>query len=116
MNTTHTKIRLENSCPQTSLEVRALVDPGVLPLYLPTTVVRTLGLGGEGVRLVKSPDGTWQKCRYVGPVTLQCGTAQGFSGAVEFGDEVVLGSLPLGHLSLKLDPLTMRLTSVPVRV
>ena len=118
MNTIHTKVRLENSCGthRRVLEVRALVDPAMLFLCLPAPVIRALSLEGSCFRYVKQSFGPAQKCRYVGPVTLQCGAHQGFSGAVEYGEEVVIGSLPLGQLGLTLDPDTLQLVSVPVRI
>ena len=46
------------------------------------------------------------QCRYVGPILLQVGRAKAFTGAIEFGDKVVLGSIALGQLGLKIDPVS----------
>ena len=97
MEPIHASISLENSClAQLRMEeVRALVKTEALFLCLPARLVAALGLEAYGSRMVSTSGGISERCRYVGPVTLRWGEHVCFTGAVEFGDEVVLGSMPL---------------------
>ena len=111
MEPIHASISLENSC-RTQLrvqEVRALVKTEALFLCLPAEVVAALELEAHGFRMVSTSGGIRERCRYVGPITLQWGSHVCFTGAVEFGGEVVLGSLPLDALDLNIDALKRRL-------
>ena len=114
----YTNIRLENShdAQPRVLEVRALVDMASFHLCLPAPLVSALGLEGTCFRFLTKADGSRQKCRYVGPVTLQCGSHTCFAGAVEAGEEVVIGTIPLAALGLTLEPATSQLVSVPLRL
>ena len=118
MEPIYASISLENSCRTQfrAREVRALVKAETLFLCLPTQVVAALELKAYGFRMVNTPGGMRERGRYVGPVTLQWGSHVCFTGAVEFGDEVVLGSMALDALDLNVDPLKRRLAKkVPRR-
>ncbi len=105
-------IRLENALngPVRVVETFARVDTDMPYLCLPATVVAKLELASNDARLVELTDGSRVWCRYVGPIRLQLGQSQAFTGAVELGDEVVLGSIPLSALVLKIDHATGKLT------
>lgn len=114
----YASISLENSCRTQwrVQEVRALVKTEALFLCLPAPVVAALELEAHGFRTVSMPGGIRERCRYVGPITLQWGSHVCFTGALEFGDEVVLGSMPLDALDIDVDALKQRLAKkVPQR-
>ena len=116
MEPIHTKIRLEGARVTQSrvVEVSALVNTDGPYLFLPATVVTTLDLPAHGTRTVTTADGDAHECPYVGPVTVQCGEHLCFTGAVEFGDEVVLGTIALNALGLTVDQAGERLITAPV--
>lgn len=112
----HVVIRLENALggPARVVEITAVLDAEAHHLQLPSALVRRLNLAvTPDVRTVKTPDGQRSQCRYVGPVLIQAGQARCFAGAVEFGEEVVLGTIPLTHLGLMIDSITGGLVADP---
>ena len=86
------------------LEVRALVDTGANHLCLPATVVAELSLEAETTRTVKTADGGVWHCRYVGPIKVRFQNRECFVGALEFGDQVLLGAIPLEDMDFVIDP------------
>lgn len=108
-------IRLENALggPTRIVEVSASADADADYLCLPAAIVRRLGLPSSNTRNVSARHGLVVQCRYVGPVLIQVGRASAYTGAVELGDEVVLGKIALGHLGLKIDPLENDLVADP---
>jgi len=82
------------------LEIRALADTGAMHLYIPEHVSLQLRLQQVEEREVTTVDGSKRLCPYVGPIEIRLGDRGCFAGAVVFGDEVLLGAIPLGELDL----------------
>ncbi len=116
MEPIHTKIRLEGARATQSrvVEVSARVNMDGPYLCLPAAVVATLDLPAQGSRIIITVDNDAREYPYVGPVTVQCGEHVCFTGAVEFGDEVVLGTIALHALGLTVDQTQGRLVTAPV--
>lgn len=105
MGFVHTEIAVSN--PQTGagpIHAPALVDTGALHLCLPEALARQLDLPVERFRRVTFADGRSVEAPYVGPVRLEVGDRMCFVGAMVFGDEVLLGAIPMEDLDLLVDP------------
>ena len=105
MGFVHTEITVSN--PQTGagpIHNPALVDTGALHLCLPEALARQLDLPVERFRRVTFADGRSVEAPYVGPVRLEVGDRVCFVGAMVFGDEVLLGAIPMEDLDLLVDP------------
>ena len=101
----HANIKLDNpkvSAP--AISTRALVDTGVLHLCIPEAMSRQLNLGVERIRRVTFADGRSVEAPYVGPVRVEVAGRTCFVGAMVFGDEVLLGAIPMEDLDLVVDP------------
>jgi clan AA aspartic protease len=105
MGFVHTEITLSN--PQTDavpIHTSALVDTGALHLCLPESLARQLNLPVEKFRRVTFADGRSVEAPYVGPIRLEVGDRVCFVGAMVFGDETLLGAIPMEDLDLLVDP------------
>lgn len=101
----HADIKLDNpkgSAP--AISVQALVDTGALHLCIPESMSRQLNLAAERVRRVTFADGRSVEAPYVGPVRVEVAGRTCFVGAMVFGDEVLLGAIPMEDLDLMVDP------------
>lgn len=96
-----------------AVKVSALADTGALMLVIPEHVQFQLGLEHAEIREVTTADGSKHPVPYVGPVRVTFENRQCFVGAMVFGDQVVLGSLPLSELELVVDPADQRLVANP---
>ena len=106
MGLVHTNIRLANprhDAPA-DLEIRALVDTGSQVLCLPAKIVTQLGLEASSTRMAGTADGSFRPCRYVGPVRVRFEDRECFVGALELGDEVLLGAIPMEDMDLVVQP------------
>ena len=106
MGLVHAQIKLNN--PQQSalatISTQALVDTGALHLCIPEAMSRQLNLAAERVRRVTFADGRSVEAPYVGPVRVEVAGRTCFTGAMVFGDEVLLGAIPMDDLDLLVDP------------
>ena len=105
MRLVHTEIALSN--PRTDaapIHTPALVDTGALHLCIPDALARQLELPVERLRQVTFADGRNIEAPYVGPVRLDVAGRVCFVGALVFGDEVLLGAIPMEDLDLLVDP------------
>jgi clan AA aspartic protease len=111
----HTKIRLGNPRREGSraMEVITLVDTASNYLCLPATIVAELGLESDTRRIVTTADGGKHECRYVGPVEVRFADRVCFVGALELGDEVLLGAIALEDMDLVINPSRQTLTVNP---
>lgn len=101
----HADIKLDN--PKQSagaISTQALVDTGALHLCIPEAISRQLNLAAERVRRVTFADGRSVEAPYVGPVRVEVAGRTCFVGAMVFGDEVLLGAIPMEDLDLMVDP------------
>ncbi len=105
MGFVHTEITLSNPQIGTApVHTSALVDTGALHLCLPESLARQLDLPVERFRRVTFADGRSVEAPYVGPIRLEVGDRVCFVGAMVFGDETLLGAIPLEDLDLLVDP------------
>ena len=111
MTQVHAEITLDNpmQAPGKSVSIRALVDTGALHLCIPEALCRQLTLAAERVRRVTFADGRSVDAPYVGPVRVEAAGRTCFVGAMVFGDEVLLGAIPMEDLDLLVDPARLQL-------
>ena len=95
------------------VHARALADTGALNLCIPQHVANQLQLETESVREVSMADGSRINVPYVGPIRVAFGKRSCFAGALVFGDEVLLGVVPMEDMDLIVDPLRERITVDP---
>lgn len=92
---------------------RALADTGALNLCIPQHLANQLRLETESIREVSMADGRIINVPYVGPLRVVFGKRSCFVGALVFGDEVLLGTVPMEDMDLIVDPLRERVTVDP---
>lgn len=85
-------------------EAEALVDTGALLLCLPEHVATQLRLPVLQEREATTADGRRHVCPYVGPVEVTFGNRSCFVGALVFGDDVLLGAVPMEDMDLVISP------------
>ncbi|MCR4290601.1 MAG: clan AA aspartic protease [Candidatus Scalindua sp.] len=108
------KIKLSNPT-QTDfepVEVNALVDTGALMLCIPKHVALQLNLKTESKREVA--DGRCLNVPYVGHIRVSFEKRFCYVGALVFGDEVLLGAVPMEDMDLVINPSRRELTVDPV--
>lgn len=105
MELVHTEIKLDNPNGGASVvNTQALVDTGALHLCIPESVSRQLNLAAERVRRVTFADGRSVEAPYAGPIRVEVAGRTCFVGAMVFGEEVLLGAIPMEDLDLVVDP------------
>ena len=111
MGLLHTEIKLDNpeEAPGNTVSTQALADTGTLHLCIPEALSRQLNLAAERVRRVTFADGRSAEVPYVGPLRVEVAGRTCFVGAMVFGDEVLLGAMPLEDLDLLVDPARLQL-------
>ena len=108
MGLIHASIELRNALdnrlePYTT---KALVDTGALLLCIPEHVATQLKLPVLQEREASTADGKRHVCPYVGPVEVTFKNRSCFVGALVFGEEVLLGAVPMEDLDLTISPAT----------
>lgn len=96
-----------------SLNVNALVDTGANWLCIPKHVALQLGLEERVDREVTLANGEVIKVPYVGPLQIEFENRMSFSGAMVFGDEVLLGAIPMEDMDVLVSPLDQKLMVNP---
>ena len=107
----HAEIKLDNpkQSAGTVVTAQALVDTGAMHLCIPEALSRQLNLAAERLRRVTFADGRSVEAPYVGPVRVEVAGRTCFVGAMVFGDEVLLGAIPMEDLDLLVDPTRQKL-------
>ncbi len=100
------EIELSNPRQQnlTPLNVRALADTSALMLCIPEHIALQLCLETESFREVSVADGRKIRVPYVGPIKVTFGQRFCYLGALVFGDEVLLGAVPMEDMDLVVNP------------
>lgn len=115
MGLVRTKLMLSN--PRRSdldaIEVEALVDTGAMHLCLPSPVAARLDLEELEQRTVTIADGTTRRVPYAGPIKTAFGNRSCYTGAMVFGDEVLLGAIPMEDMDLVVRPSTREVAPNP---
>lgn len=110
MSLVHTEIRLDNPKGGASVvNAQALVGTGALHLCIPEAISRQLNLAAERVRRVTFAGGRSVEAPYVGPVRVEVAGRSCFVGAMVFGEEILLGAIPMEDLDLVIDPARQQL-------
>jgi len=106
MGLIYTKLVLVNPIkPQLrSIEVNALADSGALHLCLPMHVALQLELDELYKREVTVANGNRELVPYMGPVELKFENRGCYTGALVFGDEVLLGAVPMEDMDIVINP------------
>jgi clan AA aspartic protease len=96
-----------------SVDVAALADSGALHLCVPEHVRIQLKLEAIDTKEITLADGSRRLVPYVGPVEIHFKNRVGFSGALVFGDQVLLGAIPMEDMDLVIVPRTRTLDVNP---
>jgi len=104
----HATIELRNPArPELApVIVNALADTGALHLCIPEHVAIQLALSELEQRTVTFADGSSRALPYVGPIEIRFANRRCFVGAMVFGDETLLGAIPMEDLDLVVHPAT----------
>ena len=115
MGIVHAEIELANarSDDLAPMMVNALVDSGAMHLCIPQHVANQLQLAVLDQRGVTFADGREAKVDYVGPVRIKFANRQCMVGALVFGDEPLLGAIPMEDMDLVIHPGRHSLTVNP---
>ena len=87
-----------------AMRVRALADTGALLLCIPEHIALQLNLEQESTRQVSVADGRQIHVAYAGPLKVTFGRRFCYVGALVFGDEVLLGAVPVEDMDLVVNP------------
>ncbi len=106
MGLVHAEIELSNPRDRhvKPMTVQSLVDTGVLHLRVPEHIAIQLGLEELYKREVTTADGKKHLAPYSGPVAIQFENRGCFTGALVFGDEVLLGAVPMEDMDVLVSP------------
>jgi len=115
MGYVHATVELSNPrLPQLeAVETQALADRGALMLCIPAALAQQLQLTQESEREVSVADGRSIRVPYVGPVKLRCQGRLCFVGALVWGDDVLLGAVPMEDMDFTINPSRQRLEPDP---
>ena len=97
-----------------SIDVVALADTSALHLCIPPHIAIQLDLQEKEKREVTLADGSKKSVSYVGPVEIYFSDRRCFVGAMVFGDEVLLGAIPMEDMDLIVRPLTREVMVNPL--
>ena len=113
MGIVNVAVRLYNDARSDIEEVdaNALVDTGAMNLCIPEHVAVQLRLEKRYEREVILADGSRKLVPYVSPVRVETQGRGCITGALVFGNQVLLGAIPMEDMDLVVHP--SRLTAVP---
>jgi clan AA aspartic protease len=86
------------------MTVKSLVDTGSLHLCIPEHVAIQLELEELYKREVTTADGKKHLVPYMGPIVVKFENRGCFTGALVFGDEVLLGAVPMEDMDVLISP------------
>jgi clan AA aspartic protease len=106
MGLINAQIELSNPRDQNikPIQVRSLVDTGSLHLCIPEHVAIQLELEELYKREVTTADGKKHLVPYMGPISVKFENRGCFTGALVFGDEVLLGAVPMEDMDILVSP------------
>ena len=102
----YAELRLGNDARPDLEEINAtaLVDTGALHLCIPEHVALQLQLSHKRPREVQTADGKSHLVPYVSPVKISLLNRECVTGALVFGNQVLLGAIPMEDLDLIVEP------------
>lgn len=95
------------------VKVAALVDTGALLLCLPEHVALQLKLTEFDRREIKTADGKRHVVPYMGPISIKFENRSCIAGALVFGDQVLLGAVPMEDMDVLVSPARQKLIVNP---
>jgi clan AA aspartic protease len=116
MGLTHNTLTLSNPRRDdlSPLTVSALADTGALHLCIPPHIALQLALETVDHKEATLADGSKIRVPYVGPVRVSFANRTGFVGALVFGEEVLIGAIPMEDMDLIVIPKTRTLAVNPL--
>ena len=96
------------------MDAQALVDPGALHLCIPSHIAAQLQLSEKKPREVVTADGKSHVVPYVSPVRISMLGRECVTGALVFGDQVLLGAIPMEDMDLIVHPAKQSVTVNPL--
>lgn len=115
MGIIYADVRLANDARADLEEINAsaLVDTGALHLFIPEHVALQLQLSHRQPREVQTADGKSHLVAYVSPVRISLLGRECVTGALVFGNQVLLGSIPMEDMDLVIEPSRQKVTVNP---
>jgi clan AA aspartic protease len=115
MGLTHASLKLTNMFTGASVEVQALVDSGAMPLCIPESVARQLGFDTTEVysTRIKIADASRINVPVVGPIRINFANRSCSTDAYVFGDEPLIGVVPIEAMDCIIEPRNQRLVVNP---
>lgn len=106
MGIVYADVRLGNDARPDLEEINAsaLVDTGALHLCIPEHVALQLQLFQKQPREVQTADGKSHLVPYVSPVKISLLGRECVTGALVFGNQVLLGAIPMEDMDLIIEP------------
>ncbi len=106
MGLIYAQIELSNPRNQKiqSIQAKSLVDTGSLHLCIPEHLAIQLELDELEKREVMTADGKQHLVPYMGPISLKFKNRACFTGALVFGNEVLLGAVPMEDMDVLVSP------------
>ena len=116
MGITYADIRLANDARDDleELDVSAVVDTGALHLCIAQHVAMLLQLKTGKQREVQTAGGKSHLVDYVSPVRISMLNRECVTGALVFGNQVLLGAIPMEDMDLIVDPARCRVSVNPL--
>ena len=116
MGLVYTNVRLGNDArPELEeINVLALADTGALHLCIPEHVTLQLQLSQKQPREVQTADGKSHIVPYVSPVKISLLGRECVTGALVFGNQVLLGAIPMEDMDLVIEPSRQQVTVNPL--
>jgi clan AA aspartic protease len=115
MGLTYASLRLTNTFTGASVEVQALVDSGAMPLCIPESVARQLGFDTTEVysARIKIADASRIDVPVVAPIRIDFANRSCNTEAYVFGDEPLIGVVPIEAMDCVIEPQHRRLVVNP---
>jgi clan AA aspartic protease len=115
MGLTHASLKLTNMFTGASVEVKALVDSGSMPLCIPESVARQLGFDTTEVysARIKIADASRIDVPVVAPIRLDFANRSCTTDAYVLGDEPLIGVIPIEAMDCIIEPKNQRLVVNP---
>ena len=115
MGLIHAEIELSNPRERNiePINVKLQVDTGSLHLCVPQHVAIQLELEELYKREMTTVDGKKHLVPYMGPISIKFMNRGCFTGALVFGDEVLLGAVPMEDMDVLISPAKQALVVNP---
>lgn len=115
MGITYADLRLANDSRDDLEEINAnaVVDTGALHLCIPDHIAAQLQLKVRSQREVQTADGKSHLVDYVSPVRISMLGRECTTGALVFGNQVLLGAIPMEDMDLIIEPARLRVSVNP---